>query len=200
MSPVEATVSRQAIVDAAVEVVTAAGLDALTYRRVAAQVGCSTSPVVAAFPNASALAQAAVEEINRLFGEHLAAGAAGRPDNPFLGMGMAYVDFAACWPSRFAALFLSDQVGQASFDNLVDDNIHAFVFAALGGQPSLDAAKTRALVTDMWIYVHGMATFIATNTLTAQPADIERRLRAVMRGFRLAATENEDTQKEGRNE
>jgi AcrR family transcriptional regulator len=163
-------------------------LDALTYRRVAAQAGCSTSPVIAAFPNASALAQAALEEINQLFGEHLTAGAAGRPGNPFLGMGLAYVDFAARWPSRFAALFLSDQVGQASFDDLVHENVHAFVFAALGERAGMDAGKARALVTDMWIYVHGMAAFIATNALTAEPADIERRLRAVMKGLLLAAT------------
>ena len=199
MSPMEASITPQAIVEAAVDVVTAAGLDALTYRRVAAQAGCSTSPVVAAFPNASALAQAAIEEINRGFGEHLAAGAASRPDSPFLGMGLAYVDFAARWPSRFAALFLSDQVGQASFDDLVDDDIHAFVFAALAGS-GIDAAVTRDLVTDMWIYVHGMASFIATNALTAEPADVERRLKRVMAGMRLAVTNNETTEKEDRDE
>jgi len=195
MAPAETSISQQDIVDAAVDVITTAGLDSLTYRRVAAQAGCSTSPVVAAFPNASALAQAAVEDINRLFGEHLAAGAASRPDNPFLGMGLAYVDFASRWPGRFAALFLSDQVGQASFDDLVADDVHAFVFSALGSGSGMDRAQTRTLVTDMWIYVHGMAALIATNALSAKPADIEQRLRRVMTGFRLAATVNEKGEK-----
>ena len=61
--------------------------------------------------------------------------------------------------------FLPDQVGQASFNYLVDDGVHAFVFAALVDQAGLEATKIRVLVTDMWIYVQAMTAFIAAIAL-----------------------------------
>ena len=88
---------REEMVEAAVRVVREKGIDALTAKALASELGVSTQPVFPCFHT--------IEEAKREYDSYVEDGL--RMKVPFLGIGMQYIHFAKEEPRLYRLLFLT---------------------------------------------------------------------------------------------
>jgi len=96
------TVRTEQILDAALDLVRREGLGALTARRVAQEVGCSTQPVYRAYGSMEQLVADVVDRAEQEMMGYLMQGADG--ERPFLQMGLGNLRFARDEPQLYTAV------------------------------------------------------------------------------------------------
>lgn len=157
--------TREAVVDAAVQVVRRGGMAALNARAIAAQLGCSTQPLYSVMPNMDALRAAVYAEAARRFGQTIAQ--ADLPGVPrYKATGMALLRFANEERELYKLLLLRDradeneQVDDPSLDSTTNTEYTA-IMEATGY--SLETAQL--FHRHMFIYIQGLAAMIASGYL-----------------------------------
>lgn len=117
---------RRVLVEAALQLVSEGGMDAVSVREAARRAGVSPGAPFRHFPSRDALMQAVAEEAQRRFraeiGAALAASPAGDPLGRFRALGLAYLRWAMRNPTHFEVissrrLFDHDRVAAVSGDN-----------------------------------------------------------------------------------
>lgn len=150
-------ISRQQILDKTFEMTKESGFDHLTARGLAQALGCSTQPIFRLFSSMDGLKQALYERTREYFGSCMAQPMQGTP--LFLSMGLRYVELARKEPHLFRLLCMSDCF---HLDSLFD-----ITRGVILQDPKLFAK--------VWIFTHGIASIMATNS-TAIPQDEIRTL------------------------
>ena len=169
--PPKETFSRQDIVQAAFDIAKKQGMHALTARKVAHRLQCSTAPVYSHFESMDELEREAIRKARDLLYEY-----ATRPytDNVFLNMGTGILLFARDQSELFRALFLERRIfGDilAEFRRGLLERMKADErFAAM---PDSDR---KALLETMWTFTHGYASLICVGLIekTGQEQIIEK--------------------------
>lgn len=156
--PRKSIYSRDDVALAALAVVDAGGLGALTARRVALAIGSSTAPVYSSFRSMEELA----EEVHRLIVE-LILDYCRRSwtRDAFLSMGLGFVHFADDHPQLFRALYL-EQPG-VGYD--AEHDVLAELVRDLDGHPfigGLPQDHKDELLFQAGIYALGIATTVVT--------------------------------------
>ena len=151
--------TRQQIVDAAVDVTRQGGASALTARALAARLGCSVKPIFGLFENMQQVQQAVLAAADALYQSYIQRDMASGQYPPYKASGMAYIRFAKEEPELFKLLFMRDRTGETPTENRQQV------------QPLIDLIRKNAGLSEsdaylfhmeMWLYVHGIATMIAT--------------------------------------
>ncbi|GIO36636.1 TetR family transcriptional regulator [Paenibacillus antibioticophila] len=161
--PPKPKISREAMLKGALDLVRDQGWDALNARNLASRLGCSTQPIFSHFSAMEELKAAVLQEAEQLYNTAMWAGLQDGGED-FLGMGMAYIDFARTEPQLFQLLFMSGSMVQGDLTSIAgttegDDQVIAFLSSNTG--LSLDEAQK--LYTTLWFAVHGIASLLATN-------------------------------------
>ena len=125
---------------------------------------------------------------NGLFRERLAAAMAQGKYPPYKAMGMAYVDFARAEPALYRWLFMRDRSGQDIPDGRAENGEIIRLIADRTGL-SPDAAWLFHL--EMWLFVHGAASMVATGYLDWDGALIDGMLTDIFEGLRARFREKE---------
>lgn len=163
---------RQALVDRAVQIIRAGGVDALTLRRVGADLRVSRTALYRHFADKEALLAAVATEGFRLFRTALSEAweGGGRRHAGFEAMGLAYVRFAVTSPSHYRVMFgghvrhaepgsdLATEA-QGAFQVLVDSIVEQ------QGLGLVRADDPRQLAQYIWSAVHGIAMLIIDGQL-----------------------------------
>jgi len=191
--PPKVRITRQIILQAALEIVRQKGPDALNARSLAASIGCSVQPVFREFLSMQALRAAVVQSAQQLFDAEMLAALGG--EDGFLGMGMTYIGFAEREKNLFRLLFMSGGFGGASAVQVAgttkgDDE----VIATLQGMTGLDAARAQRLYTGIWFTTHGIASLVATGDCTMQQEEVRQALHTTFVGLLTAL--RQETEKE----
>ena len=106
--PPKAKITRDMIIEAGLQIVRTEGTESLNVRRAAAELDCSTQPVMYHFKTVSDLKAAVYERANDLHTAYILTPDAEAAD-PFLSVGLRYIRFAAEEPHLSGA----DAVGRA---------------------------------------------------------------------------------------
>lgn len=151
------TYSRHDVVQAALEVLAAAGLQAVTARRVADALGSSTAPVYSNFASMEDLLAA----VRRRAAEVIVAYCR-RPwcQDSFLSMGLGFVHFARDYPQLFRALYLEPAERTCG-----ETEVLAELVQDLDRHPHLAALPQDhkdELIFQASIYTLGIATTVVT--------------------------------------
>ena len=156
--------TKDEIVQAALEVVSQKGVEALTAKELGDALGSSARPIFTVFRNMEevqqAVQQAAMERFNAF------AQKAMQYTPAFKQFGMQLVLFGAKEPKLYQLLFMQENHNAASFDD---------VFGALGSTAEtciqslrnahgLTEAESRLLFETVWIYTFGIGALCATGT------------------------------------
>ena len=151
--------TRNEMVAAAVEVVRRDGIEGLTAKALAKELGVSTQPIFTCFSTMEAVHRAVRDAAEQLYTAYAAAGL--NSDTPFLGVGMQFIRFARVEPQLYRLLFLTCD----SERNPLDVMRHAQVPVqeSLMRIYCLTADEADEYFRDMWLVVHGLATLIVTN-------------------------------------
>ena len=178
--PPKVKITKEEIINTAIDIIRLEGTDALNARRIAAELRCSTQPVFSNFATMDDLK----EDVIRAAYDHYVGflqreSESGRYPK-YKAFGMAYVRFAEEERELFKLLFMRDRTGE-DMSPPPDFTASAEMIAEANGV-SLQVAELMHLET--WTCVHGIGVMIATSFLPLDGDMISRMLSDVYQGIR----------------
>ena len=149
--------SREAVLNAAYQLIRREGPAALNARSVAKELGGSTQPIFRLFTNMDDLKASVIEQALQDWKNKLRMR---MQDSafPYLSIGMSYLIFARDEPELFKLLFMRDRVSDGSCTDYNVDFGIPLIEHAVG----VDVSTARQLYERNWLYCHGLAVAIAT--------------------------------------
>lgn len=183
--------TREQIVAAALEVTRKNGITGLTARGLAAELGSSAKPIFGLFQN--------MEEVQRgcICCEYAISvlhqkGMADSKFPPYKASGIAYIQFAKEEKELFKLLFMRDRTDEKIEENREEIRpILDLIMKNLG----IDENEAYFFHLELWLYVHGIATMIATNYLEWDIEFIDKALTDAYQGLKnryvTRSTDNE---------
>lgn len=178
--PPKAKYTREEIADTAFQMVRRHGMDFLSARSLAAELGTSTAPIFTAFGNIENLASVVTERAGALYNDYIKEGM--KDSLPFKGVGMKYVQFAKDEPELFK-LLLSDlnHGGEPShFLPSADENTPS-VLNVIKKAYGIDEVGAARLYNHMSVYTHGLASLFASGSYVFTLDDVSEMLTEIFR-------------------
>lgn len=169
---------REDIVLAAYNIVKSEGIEGVNARRIAKELGCSVQPIFHNFASMELLYHEVYKKIYQKYQEYLMSSVS--KEQPYKQMGLAYIRFAKDYPEFFKLIFMQKT-------NL---NAEAFVISDAIGKDVIEVGRTltglsyedqKKFHVKVWIFTHGIACLVATNTVTFTEEEIERLLTDTVR-------------------
>lgn len=154
---------REEVVSAAINVIRKNGAGGLTARSLAAELGCSVKPIFGLFKNMDELKLECIKAADKIYIDSIN-NAATTKDKPYKAMGMAYIRFAKEEKELFKLLFMRDRSSE-KLNTAEDEKRAAEYVRIISAATGLNEQDAYLLHIESWIYVHGVATMIATNYL-----------------------------------
>ncbi len=160
--PPKAKFTKEEVVAAAIKIVREEGAGALTARTLGKGLGSSACPIFTLFSGMEEVQKAVLEGANALYEEYLRQDMQSGEYPPYKASGMAYIRFAKEEKELFKLLFMRDR----STETVTEDRESIRpLLELLKGNLGLDEEKAYLFHLEMWVYVHGIATMLATNYL-----------------------------------
>ena len=179
--PPKVLFTREEIIRAALDVTRRSGPAGLTARSLAAALGSSPKPIFGLFRSMEEVQEEVLRAADGLYQSFLREDMQKGKYPPYKASGMAYIRFAKEERELFRLLFMRDRSGETVLEdresirpllNLIEHNL------------GIDEAAALRFHTEMWLYVHGIATMIATAYLEWDDAWIDRALSDAYRGLK----------------
>lgn len=182
--------TREQIVSSALELVREQGMEALTARGLGEKLGASSKPIFSWFRSMEQVQAAVMEAADQVYQTYLKSGMQEGKYPPFKAAGMAYIRFAKEEKQLFRLLFMRDRSHEPHQDK-EGAEVAALMTELVQKNAGLNEQSARMLYLENWIYVHGIASMIATGYLEFDEADISVMMTDVYRGLTLRAGEVE---------
>ncbi len=161
----KAKISRDMIIDAALETVRDGGEESLNARSVAQRLDCSTQPVMYHFGTIEELKRVIYERAEDLHTEYLLKPGGG---DAMLNVGLNYIRFAKEEPNLFRFLFQSGYAREKSIEEMTkSDKLEPVIAAMFAGddEKSLSAGRVGEIFFHLAMFIHGYASLLANNSL-----------------------------------
>ena len=177
------------MINAALNVTRNNGISGLTARALAAELGCSVKPIFGLFKNMEEVQQEVLTASNLLYQNYLREDMAKGKYPPYKASGMAYIRFAKEERELFRLLFMRDRSNEKIEEN--KEEIKPLMQLI---QQNLGISEDEAYLfhLEMWLYVHGIATMIATSYLDWDDEFISRVITDAYMGLKYRYTEGKD--------
>ena len=160
--PPKVKVTKDDIINAAVEIVRRNGHQALNARTVAAALNCSTQPVFSHFTSMEQLRLTVVAKADQLCDEYIQREIASGQYLAYKASGMAYIRFAKEEPELFKLLYMRDRTNEPA---LPESALTGQMESLISQNTGLNEQDVQLFHLEMWAYVHGIATMFATGFL-----------------------------------
>lgn len=173
---------RVRLLDRAGELLSSEGPEALSLRRLAADVGTSTTAVYSLFGGKPALVRELYVAAFQRFGGRLAAvGRTGEPAEDLVQLGLAYRTAALAEPHLYLIMFTKAVAGFEPDHEVAVQVLGPLV--EVGRSADLPDPETAAMT--VWGLVHGLVSLELNGNLT-DAGQVERVLRAGLAGFSVS--------------
>ena len=179
--PPKVKVTKEDIVNAAVDIVRKSGAEALCARTLAAVLSCSTQPVFSNFASMDELRFAVVERADALCNSYIAREIANGEYPAYKASGMAYIRFAGEERELFKLLYMRDRTGE---QNKVGAEIGAQMETLVQNNTGLSGDDVKRFHLAMWAFVHGFAVMAATRFVDLDTALVSDMLTDAYQGLR----------------
>ncbi len=154
--------TKDEITAAALNVTRKEGISGLTARALAAELGCSVKPIFGWFKNMEEVLQEVISSAKTLYQSYLKEDMEKGTYPPYKASGMAYIRFAKEEKELFKLLFMRDRSHETIKENTEE---LMPILQIIQKNTGMNANEAYTFHIEMWIFVHGMATMIATNYL-----------------------------------
>ena len=118
------SVTKNMILETAVQLAKEEGIENVTARKLANKIGCSTQPIFRVYANMTELYTEVYQKAIDLFADYYEKFES-EVQTPFIHLGLAYIDFAKEERKLFQLLFLSDNRGDRSLYELLNGSTGA---------------------------------------------------------------------------
>lgn len=150
------------ITKAALDVIREKGISGLTARSLAAKLGCSVKPIFGQFQNMEELQQEVLISAKELYLSYLQEDIPSGKYPPYKASGMSYIRFAKEEKELFKLLFMRDRSGEKIEENKKEIEP---LLQMIQKNTGLSEEEAYLFHLEMWLYVHGIATMLATSYL-----------------------------------
>lgn len=154
--------TKQEIIQAALDITRTEGIHSVTARAVGAKLNSSSKVIFGLFQNMEKLQEEVIKAAHDLYQNYLKEDMAKGKYPPYKASGMAYIRFAKEEKELFKLLFMRDRSEEKIEQNLDEIKPLLQIIQKNIGLSEQDAYMFHI---EMWIYVHGIATMIATSYL-----------------------------------
>jgi len=185
--PPKAKYTREAIADAAYEMVRRQGGDKLTARSLAGGLGISTAPLFTAFHSIEEIQQEVLQRAMDAYTAYLDRGL--RCPLPFKGAGVEYIRFAKEEPHLFQLLFMRGESTTPMTHYMpADFPYEGTVRQAVEHTHGVDEWQAKHLYNHLAVYAHGLAVLFARGQCVFTMEDAERMLSEVFTALKKEVT------------
>ena len=153
--------TREEVLAAALDLAREQGITAVTARGLGEKLGSSSKPIFSLFENMEDVLSAVMEAADELYQNYLKEDMAIGKYPPYKASGMAYIRFAKEEKELFRLLFMRDRSHESIEDKEENKPLIELIQQNLG----ISEEDAYLFHLEMWIYVHGMATMLATSYL-----------------------------------
>lgn len=178
--PPKVKITKEDIINTAVELVRDKGVDALCARAVAASLGCSTQPVFSNFATMEELNKATVLAAYDIYLDFLKAEVESGKYPQYKAFGMGYIRFAKEERELFKLLFMCDRRDEPIVPTNDFDSSVEMIMNANG----ISKERAALMHLEMWTCVHGIGTMFATSFLTLEWELISDMITDIYQGVR----------------
>lgn len=154
------TITKDAIMQAAFEILQEEGISQVTARKLAAKAGCSTQPIFRVYKGMEELIEELFDKACNFFQEYYDA-IPRQTVTPFVNLGLAYIKFAQEHKRLFEFIFLSENRFGRSLYDLVNGT-GGCVSREIQTAASQGCRNASDLFMKMWIFIHGAACMSLT--------------------------------------
>lgn len=179
--PPKAKITREMIIGSGMELVRRSGADAINVRSIAAELGCSTQPVMYSFPKMDELKGELYKAADEFHSEYIM-NVDFENGDPMLSIGLNYIRFAYEEKNLFRFLFQSDKLGEGSMKSIMDSEDLLPVITVLQQEAELEETQAREVFTALFAAVHGFASLLANNSLEYDEVYFSRVLTEIFYG------------------
>lgn len=163
-------IAEKDVINAALELLKNQSMENLNARNIAKYLKCSVQPIFYNFKNMEELKEKVFSEIYKLYQKYMLEGA--KEEKAYKGMGLAYIHFAKNYPNYFKILFMnkSNLTPQTFIEN---DNAGNKIIEQGMKFTGFTYEEQKKFHLKVWIFTHGLATLVATNTVNISNQEID---------------------------
>lgn len=184
--------TKEEIINAALSLTREKGFSAVSARTLGEKLGASSRPVFGRFENMEEVKTAIIAAANELYQAYRKKELESGKYVPFKASGMAYIRFAREEKELFKLLFMRDR-SKEELKSYADEKDE--LVGLVGRQVDLNKDKATMFYLEMWVYVHGIASMIATNYLEWDEELASRAVTDVYEGLKLRYADRKEGEK-----
>lgn len=164
---------REDIIDTAYNIVKEEGFESINARRIAKELGCSIQPIFHNFTTMDELNKAVYDKMSDKCREYMFKNS--DKEKAYKEMGLGYISFAKDYPEFFKAIFM--QKTNLDAESFIMSDFTADDIVRIGqGFTGYDYEEQKKFHVKVWIFTHGIACLLATNTAKFTDEEIEELL------------------------
>ena len=168
--PAKRKIQKEDILKASISIISHEGLNALNARKVAKALGCSTQPLFYLYENMDEIKKEVLQEISKLFNQALLKSNYDQP--VYKDIGVNYIRFAKDEPEFFKIMFQS-KMNKEMFDFIDLTGSSSQIFETISKQTGLSLENAKQFHLRMWLYVNGIASLVAHQTIEFSDDEID---------------------------
>ena len=153
-------ITKDKILETAFDLAKTDGIEYVTARKLAAQIGCSTQPIFRVYANMNELYAEIYQKAIDAFGDYYE-NFKSEVETPFIHLGLAYINYAREESRLFTLLFQSGNRGNRSLYELLNGKTGS-VSKEINREAALGCQNQSGLFMKMWIFIHGCACMTLT--------------------------------------
>lgn len=180
--PPQAKITREMILDAAFDLVRSEGHEALTARRLAGALGCSTQPILYQCDSIGKIMEETYRRADDCHTAFLTEGLESEAD-PLLALGLRYIRFGAREKPLFRFLFQSGRFSGKTLEEMTSGPEIAALLEIVSRSAGIDPEAALRMFRTLFIAVHGYASLLANNAMAWDPAAAEATLAVLYSGL-----------------
>lgn len=162
--PPKAKISREMIIEAGLNVVRRDGQGELNVRKVAAELGCSTQPVMYHYKTVDELKADVYTAADEMHTRYITSDVESA-GNPLMSLGLRYIRFAQEEKHLFRFLFQTDKFRNRSFAEVLAADGADPVIQSVCAASGLEPEQAAEVFAQLFICVHGAASLLANNSI-----------------------------------
>ena len=170
--------SKEKILETALNIVNARGIECVSARNIAKELGCSICPIFSCYESMNSLFAALIEKMRVIYVNFLEEKMK-LCEKPYKGAGLAYIGFAREYKNYFKALFMNDFNG-SSITSMLDDADANFdnevIIGIISKTYGISKEDAKIIHSYNWIFVHGIATMLVTSYCNFSDEEIDKML------------------------
>lgn len=182
--------TREQVLDTAVDLIRQHGLSALTARSLGSALAVAPSSVFTHFESMEALKQAVIERIQEIYEGYAERGLKMNP--PFKGFGMEVLRFADEEPMLFTTFFFARRESETLACFIEKEGHLELIKHTIADTFSVPVGVAEEVYRNLWLYLCGLATLIATRSCGFSEEERSRLLGNACRSFLLSALAPKD--------